>query len=185
MSNLLIKWFQNSYGKENIDLNTYGKSTGHSGSYSTNYQQTGRGLLMADEVRMLDNDKAILLIRGEKPVIDFKYDILKHPNVKYTADGDGKMYEHGEVTRATGEIKELTEINKNMKLSIDIKPMPIEKAIREAEKRRLGVEKNISDWQRRQNESNNFSAVIPYDLESQREASKEMLNDLTNRNQKK
>ena len=93
-NNLHIKWFQNSYGKENIDLNTYGKSTGHSGSYSTNYQQTGRELLMADEVRMLDNDKAILLIRGEKPVIDFKYDILKHPNVKY---------------RATGEIKELTE----------------------------------------------------------------------------
>ena len=108
-NNLHIKWFQNSYGKENIDLNTYGKSTGHSCSYSTNYQQTGRELLMADEVRMLDNDKAILLIRGEKPVIDFKYDILKHPNVKYTADGDGKMYEHGEVTRATGEIKELTE----------------------------------------------------------------------------
>ena len=96
-------------GKETIDTNTYGKSTGHSGSYSTNYQSTGRELLTADEVRMLDNDKAILLIRGEKPVIDFKYDILKHPNVKYTADGDGKMYEHGEVTRATGEIQELTE----------------------------------------------------------------------------
>ena len=61
---------------------------------------------------MLDNDKAILLIRGEKPVIDFKYDILKHPNVKYTADGDGKMYEHGEVTRATGEIQELTILYK-------------------------------------------------------------------------
>ena len=99
----------NLLGKETIDTNTYGKSTGHSGSYSTNYQSTGRELLTADEVRMLDNDKAILLIRGEKPVIDFKYDILKHPNVKYTADGDGKMYEHGEVTRATGEIQELTE----------------------------------------------------------------------------
>ena len=82
MNNLLIKWFLNFYGKESIDLNTYGKSTGHSGSYSTNYQQTGRELLMADEVRMLDNDKAILLIRGEKPVIDYKYDILKHPNVQ-------------------------------------------------------------------------------------------------------
>lgn len=79
---------------------------------------------------------------------------------------------------------ELTDLNKNMMLSIDIKPLPIEKAIREAEKRRLGVEKNISDWQRRQNENNNFSAVIPYSLEQQREASKEMLNDLTNRNQK-
>ena len=89
-NNLLIRWFQNSYGKENIDLNTYGKSTVHSGSYSTNYQQTGRDLLMPDEVRMINNDNAILLIRGEKPVIDLKYDILKHPNVKYTADGGRK-----------------------------------------------------------------------------------------------
>ena len=103
------KYVTELLGKETIDTNTYGKSTGHSGSYSTNYQSTGRELLTADEVRMLDNNKAILLIRGEKPVIDFKYDILKLPNVKYTADGDGKMYEHGEVTRATGEIQELTE----------------------------------------------------------------------------
>ena len=103
------KYVTELLGKETIDTNTYGKSTGHSGSYSTNYQSTGRELLTADEVRMLDNNKAILLIRGEKPVIDFKYDILKHPNVKYTADGDGKMYEHGEVTRAIGEIQELTE----------------------------------------------------------------------------
>lgn len=108
MSNQHTKWFQNSYGKESIDTNTYGKSTGHSGSYSTNYQQTGRELLMADEVRMLDNDKAILLIRGEKPVIDFKYDILRHPNVKFTTDGDGKPYVYGKVDRSTGTIKEVT-----------------------------------------------------------------------------
>ena len=108
MSNLLIKWFLNSYGKESIDLNTYGKSTGHSGSYSTNYQQTGRELLMADEIRMLDNDKAILLIRGEKPVIDYKYDILKHPNVQYTVDGKGKVYEYGKVDKNSGIITELT-----------------------------------------------------------------------------
>lgn len=95
-------------GKESIDLNTYGKSTGHSGSYSTNYQSTGRELLMADEVRMLDNDKAILLIRGEKPVIDYKYDILKHPNVKYTTDGEGKIYEYGKTDKKAGIITELT-----------------------------------------------------------------------------
>lgn len=58
---------------------------------------------------MLNNDKAILLIRGEKPVIDDKYDILKHPNVKCTTDGDGKIYEHGEVTRATGTIETLKD----------------------------------------------------------------------------
>ena len=103
-----IKWWQNSCGKETIDTNTYGKSTGHSGSYSTNYQSTGRELLTADEVRMLENEKAILLIRGEKPVVDFKYDILKHQNVKYTTDGESKMYEYGKVDKATGMIKELT-----------------------------------------------------------------------------
>lgn len=53
---------------------------------------------------MLSNEKAILLIRGEKPVIDLKYDIMKHPNVKYTADGDGKIYEHGVVDKATATI---------------------------------------------------------------------------------
>ena len=63
---------------------------------------------MADEVRMLDNDKAILLIRGEKPVIDYKYDILKHPNVQYTVDGKGKVYEYGKVDKNSGIITELT-----------------------------------------------------------------------------
>lgn len=109
MNKVHTRWYQNYYGKESIDLNTYGKSTGHSGSYSTNYQSTGRELLMADEVRMLDNDKAILLIRGEKPVVDFKYDILKHPNIKYTADGNGKMYEYGKIDRATGMIQAVTK----------------------------------------------------------------------------
>ena len=108
MNSLVIKWFLNFYGKESIDLNTYGKSTGHSGSYSTNYQQTGRELLMADEVRMLDDDKAILLIRGEKPIIDYKYDILKHPNIQYTVDGNGKEYEYGKVNKNSGTITELT-----------------------------------------------------------------------------
>lgn len=68
---------------------------------------------------MLDNNKSILLIRGEKPVIDFKYDILKHKNVKFTSDGNGKMYEHGVVDKATGVITSLTleelEILKNTK----------------------------------------------------------------------
>lgn len=62
---------------------------------------------MADEVRMLDNEKAILLIRGEKPVIDNKYNIMKHPNIKYTPDGGGKMYEHGVIDKATATIEKL------------------------------------------------------------------------------
>ena len=99
------KYVAELLGKETIDTNTYGKSSGHSGNYSTNYQQTGRELLTADEVRMLDNSKSILLIRGEKPVIDNKYDILKHPNVKFTTDGKGKNYEYGLVENATGHIE--------------------------------------------------------------------------------
>jgi len=101
------KYVSELLGKETIDTNTYGKSTGHSGNYSTNYQATGRELLTPDEVRMLDNEKAILLIRGEKPVIDNKYDILKHPNLKYTTDGGAKIYEHGKVDRATASLLKL------------------------------------------------------------------------------
>ena len=83
-------------GKETIDTNTYGKSTGRNGSYSTNWQLTGRELLTPDEVRMLDNRYALLFIRGERPVMDRKYDILRHPNVARTTDGRGDAYRHGE-----------------------------------------------------------------------------------------
>ena len=83
-------------GKETIDTNTYGQSKGRSGSYSTNWQLTGRELLMPDEVRMLDNQYALLFIRGERPVRDLKYDILKHPNIKLTTDGGAEPYRHGE-----------------------------------------------------------------------------------------
>ena len=81
-------------------------------------------------------------------------------------------------------IVELTEINKNMMLSIDIIPIPTDEAVKEVEKRLLGVETNITNWQRRQNASNNFSASIPYDLEQQRKESKEFLDDLTTRDQR-
>lgn len=91
------KYVSELLGKETIDTNTYGKSTGHSGNYSTNYQIVGRELMTPDEVRLLDNDYAILFIRGERPVKDLKYDILKHPNVDLTADGNGGFYRHGEV----------------------------------------------------------------------------------------
>ena len=91
------KYVSELLGKETIDTNTFGKSSGRSGNYSTNYQISGRELLTPDEVRMLDNQYAILFIRGERPVMDFKYDILKHPNVALTADGHGDVYKHGTV----------------------------------------------------------------------------------------
>lgn len=91
------KYVSELLGKSTIDTNTYGKSSGRSGNYSTNYQISGRELLTPDEVRMLANQYAILFIRGERPVLDFKYDILKHPNVALTADGKAGVYQHGAV----------------------------------------------------------------------------------------
>lgn len=98
------KYVSELLGKSTIDMNTYGKSTGHSGNYSTNYQISGRELLTPDEVRMLDNRYALLFIRGERPVMDEKFDILKHPNVAMTTDGKGEFYRHGEVTQAVAKI---------------------------------------------------------------------------------
>jgi len=81
-------------------------------------------------------------------------------------------------------ISDLTELNQNLILSIDIRPVTMEEAVREVEKRVLGVETNIAQWQRRQNSSNNFSAVVPYNLEQQRKESREFLNDVTSRDQR-
>jgi hypothetical protein len=83
-----------------------------------------------------------------------------------------------------GMVSELCDFNRNMVLSIDIIPIPTDEAVREVEKRVLGVETNITNWQRRQNSNNNFSAVIPYDMELQRKESKEFLDDLTARDQR-
>ncbi len=94
------KYVSELLGKATIDTNTYGKSSGRSGNYSTNYQISGRELLTPDEVRMLDNRYALLFIRGERPVMDLKYDILKHPNVKWSTDGGKASYVHGEPTEA-------------------------------------------------------------------------------------
>lgn len=91
------KFMSKYLGKETLDTNTYGKSSGRSGNYSTNYQQAGRELLTPDEVRLLDNDYGLLFIRGERPVFDKKYDILKHPRINETTDGNAKPYLHGKI----------------------------------------------------------------------------------------
>lgn len=113
------KYVSELLGKATIDTNTYGKSEGRSGSYSTNYQISGRELLTPDEVRMLDNQYAILFIRGERPVLDFKYDILKHPNVALTADGKAGVYKHGEVKSDVATI-ELISLDKNKAPEISV-----------------------------------------------------------------
>ena len=94
------KYVSELLGKETIDTNTYGLSRGRNGSYSTNYQQSGRELLTPDEVRMLDNRFALLFIRGERAVMDEKYDILKHPNLKLTVDGGDQSFQHGRAENA-------------------------------------------------------------------------------------
>ena len=113
------KYVSELLGKSTIDTNTYGKSSGRSGNYSTNYQISGRELLTPDEVRMLDNQYAILFIRGERPVLDFKYDILKHPNVAMTADGNAGVYTHGEVKSDVATI-ELISFDRNKAPEIEV-----------------------------------------------------------------
>ena len=88
------KYISESLGKATIDTQTHGQTKGRSGSWSTNFQQTGRELMTPDEVRMLDNRYAILFIRGAKPVMDLKYDLMKHPAIRYTIDGGGPPYIH-------------------------------------------------------------------------------------------
>jgi len=99
------KYISEMLGKATIILNTYGKSSGRNGNFSTNYQITGRELLTPDEARMLDNDYALIFIRGERPIIDKKYDIIKHPNYKYSGDAKSKYnYIHGNITNSVATI---------------------------------------------------------------------------------
>lgn len=81
-------------GKETISTTSSSQSKGRSGSFSQSTQQTGRDLMTPDEVRLLDNKNAVVFIRGERPVIDEKYDLMKHPNIAYTEDGGAAPYLH-------------------------------------------------------------------------------------------
>ena len=94
-------------GKATIDTNTYGRSRGRNGSYSTNYQLAGRELMTPNEVQQMDNRKALLFIRGEKPVMDEKYDIRKHPYVALTPDGGAALYSHGGIERGAATMERL------------------------------------------------------------------------------
>ena len=88
------KYISEALGKATIDTKTHGQTQGKSGSYSTNFQMSGRELLTPDEVRALDNRYCILFIRGAKPVMDLKYELTEHPAIRYTADGGGAPYIH-------------------------------------------------------------------------------------------
>ena len=89
-----LEFISKLLGKETLSTRTRGQTKGRNGSSSTNYQQAGRELMMIDEIRMMDTNDSILLIRGEKPVLDRKYDILHHPNLRQTEDGGAQPYVH-------------------------------------------------------------------------------------------
>ncbi len=101
------KYISELLGKETLDTNTFGKSSGRSGNYSTNYQQTGRELMTPDEVRLLNNKYGILFIKGERPIIDLKYNLLKHPNIKMTVDGGYRPYEHGKEDKSISDWQDI------------------------------------------------------------------------------
>lgn len=110
------KFISEYLGKETLDTNTYGKSSGRSGNYSTNYQQTGRELLTSDEVRLLDNNYGLLFIKGERPIKDKKYDLLKHPRIKQTLDGGREPFIHGQASHYIDDWQNILLSNKPYEL---------------------------------------------------------------------
>lgn len=98
------KYVSELMGRETLDTNTYGRSRGRSGSFSVNDQQTGRELLTPDEVRLLDNRRAILFVRGERPIMDDKYDLMRHPNICLAEDGGAPPYDYTQAKDAADDL---------------------------------------------------------------------------------
>ena len=98
------KYVSELIGKETVDTTSHSRSRGHSGSYSTTQQQAARDLLTPDEVRLLPDGKAVLFVRGERPVIDDKYDLLRHPCIRFTEDGGGPQYDYTAATQAVDDL---------------------------------------------------------------------------------
>lgn len=98
------KYVSELIGKQTISSDITNRSRGRNGSCSTSTQLSGRELLMPDEVRLLDNGKAILFVRGERPMLDGKFDLLQHPNVRHTEDGGAPPYDYTAVHRAENDL---------------------------------------------------------------------------------
>ena len=94
------KYISELLGKETLNTDTYSQSKGRNGSYSVNHQQTGRDLMNPDEVRLLSNDKALLFVRGERPILDDKFNLTRHPRVRFTEDGGAPPYDYSEANLA-------------------------------------------------------------------------------------
>ena len=98
------KYVSELIGKETVDTTNHSRSRGRSGSYSTSEQQTARDLLTPDEVRLLPDGKAVLFVRGERPVIDDKYDLLRHPCIRFTEDGGAPPYDYTAAEQAADDL---------------------------------------------------------------------------------
>ena len=107
------KYVSELLGKETIDQDTFNRTFGSRGLYTRNGSLKGRDLMTSDEVRLLDNRNAILFIRGERPVMDLKYDIMKHPNISLSADGKAGAYIHGDARDAVGTIFATGQVKEN------------------------------------------------------------------------
>ena len=126
----------------------------------------------------LDNDIAgRKATKALQTILSDKYEVVDDPP-QYGKDVNDFL------CKRLGMVAELTDLNRNLMMSIDIVPVPTDEAVREAESRLLGVETNITNWQRKQNQNNNFSATVPYDMEQQKKEMKEFLDDLTTRDQR-
>ena len=118
------KYVSELLGKETIDTNTYGQSKGRNGSYTTNWQVSGRELMTPDEVRMLDNSQALLFVRGERPVMDAKFDLPKHPRAALTTEGGAPPYEHGRDTRSVASVAPAYGVEARFKGPADAPAIP-------------------------------------------------------------
>ena len=114
------EYVSKALGKASITITNHSQSKGKSGSYSSSDQVSGRELLLPDEVRTMDNADCILFIRGEPPVMDKKYDILRHPHVRLTPDGGGEAYRHGELTCFSDDLAiDMTRFEDYQLLTVD------------------------------------------------------------------
>ena len=117
------KYVSELLGKETIDTNSYGQNKGRNGSYTKNDSLQARDLMTPDEVRMLDNRYGILFIRGEYPVMDLKYDLMKHPKIAFTEEGGAEPFIHGQETRSTATVSLVVDDPNVRNKAIDIEKL--------------------------------------------------------------
>ena len=146
------KYVSELIGKETVDTTSHSRSRGHSGSYSTSQQQTARDLMTPDEVRLLPDGKAVLFVRGERPVIDDKYDLLRHPCIRFTEDGGALPYDYTAADQAAddlpGEAADWELLDMDDFLPQPKPPQPQFRTIQSKTKRRSAHESLESQHQR-------------------------------------